>query len=1186
MSFTERELEISNRSYTNKDFAAIYEELLTTAEKLSNRFSPVTAVESDPFIVILKLAAIVADKVNYQIDKNILERFISSCTQRESMVELTETLGYNMHYYRAAETEVVFSYKLSDELKNDIIIPKHTIIENASKIPYITVADSFIDKKSKSSDLVEVIQGKIQTINILGNEKVQLENLNNNNRLYFPELMVAENGIFISEGLSDTWLKVDNLNTLAYGTFAYKFGFDSKKNLPYIEFPDWIADIIGEGLKVDYVVTQGVAGNVAAKELNIIKKWADDSSVNTDDIRVINLSASFSGSDPETLDESYLGFKKIIGTFDTLVTCRDYANAIYNMTSGIDPLVSNVQVADRRTDINYACDVATFDPFLGTVIESVPMKALGKNSEKEGKDKITPFDLVLYPFRPITNTTVSAIQKGKGGYNDSFKFLEEYKTGAITSKLENSGEYLKTLSHTFKQPVAGDILSIQNNYELTATVNTRAKVNALEQADIISNIYSALAKEFNARKLNFGHEISFNELLNVMEAADARISSIMLQEPIQVPKIITRAETSSSYSEVINDVAAGDADSEPFKFIVAKNVLGGRVSLYEYDDDFEYSYDYGTIEKIPNVTKITTKCKIDAIAAEDDYTLKNNEVVQFLAPNLVTENIYTAGIYYHLELSSGERISEDTDYQLQQGDVLKFCYKKDGILKTDTIEVGKIISSKTELFTTQHLKETDGRTVDKTHLGDDYYALLSGEEVTIKDINSEEVKTGKKAYWITSAEDNKINWSSDNDYILQENEYFFYSDINLTTLFAFGSGTRLTINSEMQTWDWTCKEDININDITLEGLYALKDSFKTVSFDNENKLEIVENEIVTLTASDSIQNVSDSSSFTITDNTFTPIGNSIKLEYKHLNETDFRPLPDKSNITGGNWSARSLLDINCGPSLEQDLVGNQEVTYITSDNNSGTLLKAYTKDILKFNVLVQRGGGVDIDLGYITINNLEQESYPTLLKIKKETDNKIKKTADGMFVPDFNGSNDAKFYASPAGSIVPYIMIFVKDAGSTLPSISAYNASDGGISGSSKELKEGLNIIKLAASDVKYWKLSKGDGNNIEFTISPLKYVKGINPLLGLQATNLDDFETYLKNNFTAQYEKFYSISELDPVKAIELSKDYPLSHAQAFYDSNNIANKWVLPKIDFTVDSSNRDNNKIKIVIARSSTK
>ena len=69
-----------------------------------------------------------------------------------------------------------------------------------------------------------------------------------------------------------TGLKVDNLNILTYGSAAYKFGFDSKRNLPYIEFPDWISDIIGEGLTIDYVVTQGTIGNVAPKELNTIAK--------------------------------------------------------------------------------------------------------------------------------------------------------------------------------------------------------------------------------------------------------------------------------------------------------------------------------------------------------------------------------------------------------------------------------------------------------------------------------------------------------------------------------------------------------------------------------------------------------------------------------------------------------------------------------------------------------------------------------------------------------------------------------------------------------------------------------------------------------------------------------------------------------------------------------------------------
>ena len=43
MAITERELQISNKSYTNKDFEAVYTELLTYAEKLSKKFPFVRA---------------------------------------------------------------------------------------------------------------------------------------------------------------------------------------------------------------------------------------------------------------------------------------------------------------------------------------------------------------------------------------------------------------------------------------------------------------------------------------------------------------------------------------------------------------------------------------------------------------------------------------------------------------------------------------------------------------------------------------------------------------------------------------------------------------------------------------------------------------------------------------------------------------------------------------------------------------------------------------------------------------------------------------------------------------------------------------------------------------------------------------------------------------------------------------
>ena len=107
---TEKELNISNESYTKKDFYQIYPEILDIATQISKRWDPQSSNESDPGIVLLKLLAFVADKNNYVIDKSILEAFMPSATQEESMRKLCEMMGYEMKYYNSATANVVFTY--------------------------------------------------------------------------------------------------------------------------------------------------------------------------------------------------------------------------------------------------------------------------------------------------------------------------------------------------------------------------------------------------------------------------------------------------------------------------------------------------------------------------------------------------------------------------------------------------------------------------------------------------------------------------------------------------------------------------------------------------------------------------------------------------------------------------------------------------------------------------------------------------------------------------------------------------------------------------------------------------------------------------------------------------------------------------------------------------------------------
>ena len=66
---TNKDLEIENISYTNKDFGQIYPELLELIKKMTDKWDPEATNESDPGIVLTKLVAFVCDKLNYNIDR-------------------------------------------------------------------------------------------------------------------------------------------------------------------------------------------------------------------------------------------------------------------------------------------------------------------------------------------------------------------------------------------------------------------------------------------------------------------------------------------------------------------------------------------------------------------------------------------------------------------------------------------------------------------------------------------------------------------------------------------------------------------------------------------------------------------------------------------------------------------------------------------------------------------------------------------------------------------------------------------------------------------------------------------------------------------------------------------------------------------------------------------------------------
>lgn len=152
------------------------------------------------------------------------------------------------------------------------------------------------------------------------------------------------------------------------GTRCYKIDFDSSKLLPYIEFPTDIANLIGDGLAIFYTYTSGSYGNVKAGELTKIVSLNSDNMPNIqaaqeaasdiDHFIISNPGSIINGKEPESINEIYDSYKRVVGTFDTLVSTQDYSNAIRMLEDDYgERIVSNGLITDRRIDYNQAINV-------------------------------------------------------------------------------------------------------------------------------------------------------------------------------------------------------------------------------------------------------------------------------------------------------------------------------------------------------------------------------------------------------------------------------------------------------------------------------------------------------------------------------------------------------------------------------------------------------------------------------------------------------------------------------------------------------------------------------------------------------------------------------------------------------------------------------------------------------------
>lgn len=548
---------LANTSYTNRDFNTIYPELLDLVKKLTYKWDPSISNESDPGVILLKLNALVADKCNYNMDKNVLECFPLSVTQEANARQLYAQLGYYMHWYQSATTIVNMTWVNFKQISDSnayCIIPKFTMVTDSESNAVYTLVGPGTDNDVVSDQKLNfdgstiswrAMQGVPVVFSIEGEELITPDLLDEDNRIYFDSSQIAQNGIFITHSDQEDyhlWKQCDNLlvektdvstETSRYTgtptstvTYYYSFGVLPNSNTCYIEFPENATDVLKGGIKIVYLETEGDLGNISAGHLT---KFYSDLTVNTNldnnvsiilsssNVKLQNTVPGLGGKDKESLKEAYKGHQRTIGTYNTLITLRDYVNAC--LKSGY---ASNAFVTSRQNDPQCVYKIVSYINGADTTLNII---------EKDAKKPIlNAFDLKLYVLQDVASPITSS-----ESYDKSFELTSEDQLYHVTDYLADQ----KSIEHDFCAILPPKVIEtngikntnvhlcmLRNKFSISARITPTYALSDLEKEDLITHIKEFIYERFSAKNLDFGAEITAADINDLLLEADSRISTV------------------------------------------------------------------------------------------------------------------------------------------------------------------------------------------------------------------------------------------------------------------------------------------------------------------------------------------------------------------------------------------------------------------------------------------------------------------------------------------------------------------------------------------------------------------------------------------------------------------------------------------------------------------------------------
>jgi Baseplate J-like protein len=316
--------------YSSRDYTSILADMTT----LIPNFSP-SWTNRDPAdfgMTLLELFAYMGDLLNYYIDRAANEAFITTATQRQSVLELAKMLGYTPTDASAATVTLTFQ----NSTGSDVTLPALTqvatsLIANATTAQVVFETDAAVTIPAKSG----AINGSV-TVTATQGETIS------NEIIGVSDGTASQTFVLFNKSVISNSIKI-NVSGVNYEQVQYLIDANSyspvfstltnTEGVTYITFGDSVSGRIppnGAQIYATYRVGGGIIGNVASNNIKYVINVPGGTipagvTVANQDISISGDGAATGGAEAETTDSIRINAQLSIRSINRAVSLSDYA---------------------------------------------------------------------------------------------------------------------------------------------------------------------------------------------------------------------------------------------------------------------------------------------------------------------------------------------------------------------------------------------------------------------------------------------------------------------------------------------------------------------------------------------------------------------------------------------------------------------------------------------------------------------------------------------------------------------------------------------------------------------------------------------------------------------------------------------------------------------------------------------